>query len=43
LRPAEDAVILDTTELDVSGVLTALRALAAERGLVEHGQRGHAP
>ncbi|MDT7675184.1 MAG: CMP/dCMP kinase [Pseudonocardiales bacterium] len=43
LRPAEDAVILDTSELDVSGVLTALRALAAERGLVEHGQRGHAP
>jgi cytidylate kinase len=35
LRPAEDAVVLDTTELDVSGVLTALRRLATERGLVE--------
>jgi len=35
LRPAEDAVVLDTTELDVPGVLTALRRLATERGLVE--------
>jgi len=33
-RPARDAVRLDTTELDVPGVLAALRTLAAERGLL---------
>jgi len=33
LRPAADAVELDTTELDVTGVLARLRALVAERGM----------
>ena len=31
LRPAEDAVVLDTTELDLEGSLEALVALAEER------------
>jgi cytidylate kinase len=34
LRPAADAVTLDTTELDVGGVLAALRVLVRERGLL---------
>ncbi|MEU5693336.1 (d)CMP kinase [Actinosynnema sp. NPDC020468] len=34
LRPAEDAVRLDTTELDLAGVLAALLRLVDERGLV---------
>jgi cytidylate kinase len=42
LRPAEDALVLDTTELDVPGVLTALRRLATERGLVELAGGGRA-
>lgn len=43
LRPAEDAVLLDTTELDVPGVLSALRSLAAERGLLERPEREGPP
>ncbi|HEX4356268.1 MAG TPA: (d)CMP kinase [Pseudonocardia sp.] len=42
-RPAEDAVLLDTTDLDVPGVLGALRSLAAARGLVEHLEREGPP
>jgi CMP/dCMP kinase len=34
LRRADDAVELDTTELDIAGVLTRLRELAAQRGMV---------
>ncbi|WP_028927779.1 (d)CMP kinase [Pseudonocardia acaciae] len=37
LRPADDAVTLDTSELDVDGVLSALLELVAERGLVSGG------
>jgi CMP/dCMP kinase len=33
LRPAHDAVELDTTELDVTGVLARLRAMVDERGM----------
>nr|WP_028935440.1 (d)CMP kinase [Pseudonocardia spinosispora] len=33
LRPAEDAVMLDTSELDIGGVLAALRELVRDRGL----------
>lgn len=42
LRPADDAVTLDTSELDVAGVLDALLALVTERelvGLVDGGAR----
>ncbi|GAA5175463.1 (d)CMP kinase [Pseudonocardia eucalypti] len=35
LRPAADAVTLDTSELDLDGVLGALLALVAERGLAD--------
>ena len=34
LRPAEDAVILDTTEMDIESVVAAVMGLAAEQGLV---------
>ena len=34
LRPAHDAIEVDTTELDVDGVLARLRALATGRGMV---------
>ena len=34
LRPAEDAVMLDTTEMDIESVITAVMGLATERGLV---------
>jgi cytidylate kinase len=37
LRPAQDAVVLDTSELNLSEVLGALRALATERGLLTGG------
>lgn len=40
LRPAADAVQLDTTELDVLDVLDALRELAAHRGMIEPGNPG---
>jgi cytidylate kinase len=40
LRPAEDAVRLDTSELDVTGVLSVLLDLVAERGLVRAGNDG---
>jgi CMP/dCMP kinase len=44
LRPAEDAVTLDTSELDVAGVLSALLELVAERGLVHPADdRGRSP
>ncbi|MBO0848434.1 MAG: (d)CMP kinase [Pseudonocardia sp.] len=44
LRPAEDAVTLDTSELDVTGVLSALLELVAERGLVHAGhESGRSP
>ena len=33
LRPADDAVELDTTNLDIAGVLTALLAMIDRRGL----------
>lgn len=39
LRVAEDAVELDTTELDVRGVLEQLRKLAESRGLVVEAKR----
>jgi cytidylate kinase len=42
LRPAKDAVTLDTSELDVAGVLDALLALVTERelvGVVDGGAR----
>lgn len=35
LRPADDAVTLDTSELDLDGVLDALLALVTERGLAD--------
>ena len=34
LRPAEDAVVLDTTTLDTDAVLDRVRELAAARGLI---------
>ncbi len=34
LRPAEDAVMLDTTEMDIESVITAVMGLATERGLM---------
>ncbi|MFD7653998.1 (d)CMP kinase [Actinosynnema sp. NPDC059797] len=34
LRPADDAVVLDTTDLDLPGVLAALLELVDERGLL---------
>jgi CMP/dCMP kinase len=40
LRPAADAVQLDTTELDVLDVLDALRELADQRGMIEPGDPG---
>jgi cytidylate kinase len=40
LRPSVDAVQLDTTELDVPDVLTALRELADQRGMIEPGDPG---
>jgi cytidylate kinase len=40
LRPARDAVTLDTTELDVGGVLVALRLLVRERGLLHCDETG---
>ena len=40
LRMAEDAVELDTTDLDVAGVLEQLRKLAECRGLLTEGSRG---
>ncbi|GAA3877161.1 (d)CMP kinase [Saccharothrix violaceirubra] len=40
LRPAPDAVELDTTDLDLAGVLAALLDLAAGRGLVAGPVRG---
>jgi CMP/dCMP kinase len=36
LRPADDAVEVDTSRLDVDGVLAHLQQLAAERGLLDH-------
>jgi cytidylate kinase len=40
LRPAEDAVLLDTSELDVTEVLSVLLELVAERGLAHVGHDG---
>lgn len=34
LRPAQDAVVIDTTELDIDAVLDRVLALAAARGLI---------
>ncbi len=34
LRPAEDAVVLDTTEMDIESVVATVMGLAAEQGLV---------
>lgn len=34
LRPAEDAVVIDTTELDIDAVLERVLVLAAARGLI---------
>lgn len=36
LRPADDAVEVDTSRLDVDGVLDHLQRLADERGLLDH-------
>ena len=36
LRPADDAVEVDTSRLDIDGVLAHLQDLAAERGLLDH-------
>lgn len=35
LQPAEDALVVDSTTLDVPDVLRQVRALAAERGLIQ--------
>ncbi|HEY4006451.1 MAG TPA: (d)CMP kinase [Pseudonocardia sp.] len=40
LRPAKDAVTLDTSKLDVTAVLARLHDLASERGLVEREVAG---
>ncbi|HQQ62457.1 MAG TPA: (d)CMP kinase [Pseudomonadales bacterium] len=34
LRPADDAVVIDSTQMDIEEVLTAVLDLAAQRGLV---------
>ncbi|HEY8372812.1 MAG TPA: (d)CMP kinase [Pseudonocardiaceae bacterium] len=39
LRPAEDAVEVDTTDLDIDGVLAELISLVLERGLVAVPER----
>lgn len=40
LRPADDAVELDTSELSIEQVLTALTELAGHRGLLDQDVRG---
>jgi cytidylate kinase len=40
LRPAPDAITLDTDGLDVNGVLTALRVLVDQRGLLAMPESG---
>jgi cytidylate kinase len=37
LQPAEDARVVDSTTLDIPGVLQQVRTLAAERGLTGRG------
>ena len=40
LRPADDAVEVDTSTLDIDGVLARLQELAAQRGLVADARAG---